>query len=121
MQKLNGLVLSSIEGFTEGSPCVTLTTTDNKVYLLHHHQDCCESVSLLDWDADPQLCLLGSPLSVEVKTEVGTPEESDDYLQWTFITLFTIKGRVTLRWIGETNSCYAVDVDCDEYTPDSDD
>jgi hypothetical protein len=90
---------------------VTLTLADGRAAALYHSQDCCESVQLEevvgDW-AD----IVGSPilLAEEVTSEDDLPEYHDDLAQWTFYKLATAKGHITLRWLGESNGYYSVDV-----------
>jgi hypothetical protein len=102
----------------------TLTAAENKgdqivfraedgEYCLYHSQDCCESVvveSVVGDLAD----LVGSPLlqAEEVSSE-GEPPPKKDYVDsytWTFYKLATIKGGVTIRFLGESNGYYSESV-----------
>jgi hypothetical protein len=84
-------------------------TDENEVYKMFHLQDCCEGVFIEDIVGDLN-DLVGEPLiqaeqvSEEHETEWGT-------MTWTFYKLSTIKGSVTLRWLGESNGYYSESVD----------
>ena len=83
---------------------------NGETYLMQHDQECCETVELYD------ICgelsdLAGSPiLQAEEETESGG---CDEYYSrtWTFYKFSTIKGFVTLRWIGESNGYYSQSVE----------
>ncbi len=91
----------------EMNKLVFITANGNQ-YTMDHHQDCCESVYLAD------ICgelsdLIDTPI-IEVE-EVINDDATNYYVRWTFYKFQTSKGFVTLRWYGESNGCYAVDVD----------
>jgi hypothetical protein len=94
-----------------------LFTMDNgDRYIMYHSQDCCEHVRIEDIDGD-LYDLVGSPvLQAEVvsgETRDGWEEveyQNDSYT-WTFYKFATIKGSVTLRWLGESNGYYSERVD----------
>jgi hypothetical protein len=89
---------------------VTLTLVDGREAALYHSQDCCESVRLEevvgDW-AD----IVGSPilLAEEVSNSDDPPSGSESHT-WTFYKLATVKGHLTMRWLGESNGYYSEDV-----------
>lgn len=95
---------------------------DGTSYGLTHHQDCCEEVWLEDIEGDLD-DLIGSPIlkaehvtdEVEKKEDYTGDEYLDDYSQWTFYKLATIKGSVDLRFMGTSNGYYGVEVDFEEY------
>jgi len=80
--------------------------------VMYHDQDCCENVRLEDIIGD-LTDLVGSPiLSATEETNRGNePRAGEDSWTWTFYTFRTIKGTVTLRWIGESNGYYSEEVD----------
>ena len=87
-----------------------------------HAQDCCEVIWLdevigdLNAIANTQLRYIEITKSTEysISQPINRPYiQCDDgyYTDWTFYTIQTDKDAVTLRFCGETNSQYALDVD----------
>ena len=75
----------------------------------NHEQDCCESVYIEDIEGDLKN-LIGTPL-VMAETyyhEADTDAGSETYTYYTFAT---VKGRVVIRWYGESNGYYSESVD----------
>ncbi len=92
---------------------VDFITTDGDSYQLYHDQDCCEGVAVEDVEGDLN-DLTGSPITQaeEVASSEpfnGKPENPDSYT-WTFYKLATVKGYVTIRWLGESNGYYSESV-----------
>jgi len=92
-----------------------LFTMDNgDRYIMYHSQNCCEHVRIEDINGDLN-DLVGSPvLQAEVvsgETQDSWEEERQDSYTWTFYKFATIKGSVTLRWLGESNGYYSERVD----------
>jgi hypothetical protein len=82
-------------------------------YIMYHDQACCESVTITDVDGD-LTDLINSPILMaqeEVSKLSHDIEHEEDSFTWTFYKLATIKGYVTLRWIGESNGYYSESVD----------
>mgnify|MGYP001601440518 CR=1 FL=1 len=86
--------------------------TNAGVYIMYHRQDCCENVLLEDVVGD-FADIIGSPvIRVSVDTNQGDiPHPGSDSWTWTFYTIHTAKGHVTLRWLGESNGYYGESVD----------
>ena len=104
---LKGLVLDKIE-VGEHREVMRLVASDGRKFVMEHDQDCCENVQIEDICGDLE-DLLGSPiLRAEERTEEITG--SDELSQYTFYELATIKGSVTIRWLGESNGYYGVEV-----------
>lgn len=92
---------------------VEITLDDGSKVRMWHEQYCCERVSLADITGDIK-DLIGSPLlmaeessSSEEPADAPKREYRDDSETWTFYKFATIKGYVTLRWLGESNGYYS--------------
>lgn len=92
-------------------------TSDGERFIQYHSQDCCESVEIAEIVGDLS-DVIGSPLLLaeEAQSENETPEgvtppQYPDSYTWTFYKLSTIKGSVTIRWLGESNGYYSEGVD----------
>lgn len=89
-------------------------TVDGEKYYSYHYPDCCESVEIVDIIGDLS-DLIGQPLIVsEERNNKGYDKQIDreydeEYL-WTFYEFATIKGSVTVRWLGQSNGYYSVSV-----------
>lgn len=86
-------------------------------FVMHHEYSCCESVSVEEIIGDLN-DLIGEPI-IEAEcvtydnepTPDGRTGDLDDFYCWTFYKLGTRKGHVTIRWLGESNGYYSVEVD----------
>lgn len=106
-----GKTAISITGMTKGDDEIVFRFSDGSSAKLHHVQDCCESVAVEDVCGDVD-DLIGSPfLSASEETEEGDRSKWGDSSTWTFYKFATIKGSVTLRWLGESNGYYSESVD----------
>jgi hypothetical protein len=115
--ELVGKTLASFSG-VEGGDTIEMVCTDGSIYVMHHAQDCCESVSVESIVGDVA-DLIGSPiLHAEESTSDTDPEGysadgtyRDSSFTWTFYKLATAKGWVDIRWLGESNGYYSESVD----------
>lgn len=111
IEELIGKTLIKID---EESDEIIFYTSDDERWKMFHCQDCCESVTVEDICGDLQ-DLIGVPIiQAFEKTSNENPEdvklEYQDSFTWTFYTLSTIKGTVTIRWYGESNGYYSESV-----------
>ncbi|MGD9670152.1 MAG: hypothetical protein AB7U75_14120 [Hyphomicrobiaceae bacterium] len=112
-EDLKGKTLSAIEGASVDSDRIVFRTEGDEAYLMYHSQECCEYVRLAEVIGDID-DLIGSEVLL---AEEASEHEKDDYESstWTFYKLSTIKGSVTLRWLGESNGYYSESVDFERY------
>lgn len=83
---------------------------DGTEYKMFHRQDCCERVTLDEWDGEIDY-LVGSPITkAEVRTNEGGIRGDYTYT-WTFYLIETVKGSVHLKWYGSSNGYYSESVD----------
>ncbi len=115
--ELQGKILTKIEN--RDNKQIIFTVDNDEQYKLYHDQDCCESVMVEDIVGDLS-DLVGSPIQMaeEVAYEQNKIPKGlkasgsyDDSFSWTFYKLATIKGYVTIRWLGESNGYYSESVD----------
>lgn len=109
-EDLLGKTIVSIEGMEQHSKQINFTCSDGSRYKMYHEQDCCEVVSVEDVAGDVK-DILGSPITM---AEESSNHEDDEYLDsitWTFYKLATVKGYVTIRWLGSSNGYYSESVD----------
>lgn len=111
ISELLGKTITAIEGASNGSDEIRFACADGAVYRLYHSQDCCETVEVADITGDVS-DLIGEPiLRAEARTnQTDKPSEWSDSFTWTFYELATIKGSVTIRWLGESNGYYSESV-----------
>jgi len=84
------------------------------IFKLCHEQDCCETVYISEIVGDLN-DLKDTPilLAEEVSSSMEEPKPSEwsESWTWTFYKFSTIKGHVTIRWLGESNGYYSERVD----------
>jgi hypothetical protein len=115
IQDLVGKTMLKVEGdkFT-----VTFDTLDGEQYRMYHQSDCCESVHIDDVKGDLN-DLVGAPiLYVTEDISKENPPDCDpeilkwqDSFTWTNYEIATEKGKVNIRWYGESNGYYSESVD----------
>jgi hypothetical protein len=111
--KLQGKTITNIE-ISKWKTSMTISCSDGYVYEIYHDQDCCEDVHLEDICGDLE-DIIGTPILLAIEsTSDKDPLPDAECFMWTFYTLRTIKGTVTLRWWGSSNGCYSVDVEVNE-------
>jgi hypothetical protein len=117
MKKIEGYTILSINGLEKGSDSVSIITT-NGTLTMYHLADCCEVVSLNDFEGDVSNLIGKVIVSAEV---VINPEVEDSSYEkiaendpdiydsgtWTFYRFATIKGYVNIRWYGSSNGYYS--------------
>lgn len=110
VSELLGVTLLSVDNLHDD--VLVFTAQDGRQWALQHTQECCESVRIVDVCGDLS-DLVETPILVaeEVSNEGAPPPEYPDSYTWTFYKFGTIKGSVTVRWLGESNGYYSESVD----------
>ena len=116
---LVGEVITEIRGMEVGSEVIDFITASGKKFRMYHSQDCCEHVSLNDISGNVS-DLIGTPI-LRASEDTNRSDtfgeiEYPDSFTWTFYNFATIKGYVTLRWLGESNGYYSEGVSFSDIT-----
>lgn len=88
----------------------TLCGDQPRKYIMQHYQHCCESVYIEDicgyWED-----IIGYPILVASESSNSSePPVNAESFTWTFYDISTIKGTITLRWLGTSNGFYSESV-----------
>ena len=110
---LVGLTITEIEGGKPTDTTMVMVASDGRRFKFYHDQDCCESVDINEVIGDLS-DLIGTPL-LEAEESISDERDFDqspyDSFTWTFYRFATIKGSVTVRWLGASNGYYSERVD----------
>ena len=97
----------------EGEDEMVFTFASGDTFRLYHNQDCCEHVSIADI-CGSLLDLIGAPiLLAERVSEHPASTDNDESQTWTFYRFTTMRGHVSIRWVGTSNGYYSEGVDED--------
>ena len=107
-----GKTITSLTGLSENSDEVDIRTSTGELYRFYHDQDCCECVSLNDWEALPDdfagaVVLSAEEVSGDESPPEGYDEQYGESYSWTFYKIDTDKGDLWMRWLGESNGYYS--------------
>lgn len=115
IKNLIGETLEYID-IDEDNNQILLTTKSGKRIMIYHHQDCCESVRIVDtvgnWDN-----LIGKVI-IDTDEEIISSSDKDGYDSRTETNLtFKVDGDTVIsKWIGESNGYYSENVDVQEFS-----
>lgn len=118
--ELLGKTITEVE-YCKDFDQLRLKTDCGKTYITLHHQDCCESVTLVDGLKDMNLILNEPILLAEESTKKGGDTDMCDSWTWTFYKLQTNSGAATMRWVGESNGYCGEEVSFFELKESNDD
>ena len=108
-------IIKSVQGLHVNSTCVRITMDDGVIYEMLHRQDCCESVSLEEFDCTVEDW--DGALVVKAYASSERQEDKDSgTTTYTFYSLWTSRGYLHLRWCGSSNGYYSESVDFEEAT-----
>ena len=111
MEKFEDLLGCTLQEVKNTGDEIVFKLEDGTFAHLYHDQDCCESVRVEDVIGELD-DLIGSPLLMAEEVVGESPDgfECGDSCTWTFYKLATIKGYVTIRFLGESNGYYSESV-----------
>lgn len=103
-----------VEIINNDNESLTFTCEDGTIYNMYHQKDCCETVMIEDINGDLgdliNTPILNAEENVSYKDETK-PQKDNEYIDesytWTFYHIATIKGYVTIRWLGSSNGYYS--------------
>ena len=107
--EVKGKTITDVEGLSSYSGEVKFIFDDGSSLRMYHPQECCEDVSLTDFDDLTPSDLIGGVLTL-FETYTKSSEGGYGIEQYTFYRLRTTKTDVTMRWHGSSNGYYGVEV-----------
>ena len=108
MEDMLGKVFNLVKNKSDNEELVFSNPTSDHIF--YHEQDCCEYVRIGEIIGDLK-DLEGSPI-LRAEERTGEFEADDgDSETYTFYEFATVKGSVTVRWVGESNGYYSESVD----------
>ncbi len=109
---LLGKTIAAVNGGINSTELI-FTLSNGEKFVMYHDQDCCESVYVADVTGFFSDILNSPVLRVFENVQDGSNEpDCCDSRTYTFYTITTFNGSVTIRWIGESNGCYSENVSC---------
>jgi hypothetical protein len=112
VKDLVGLTLTKFE--QRGDDEIYIESTCGRKFKFYHSQSCCEHVYIEEVHGHYD-DLVGSPLTLAEEASNDGPSEDYESCTWTFYRFATVKGYVTIRWLGTSNGYYSESVDFEEY------
>ena len=108
---LNKVIIKATVG-NNNNDIILFECSDGTKYEMYHRQDCCEGVGIEDMCGNWDDILNQEILLAECVTNTDNPpkEYHNECFLWTFYKLVTNKGYMTIRWYGESNGYYSVEV-----------
>lgn len=112
MDNLNDLIGKTLTKACVEDGALVFEASDGSAYLLVGESDCCNSPAEVNDVCGDLADLIGSPLlQAEEATNEDAPKEPPEYAQesytWSFYKFGTVKGRVTVRFLGSSNGYYS--------------
>jgi len=101
-----------------GNSQIIFETKSGERYIMHHIQDCCETVEIDDVCGDLK-DLIGQKITLAEEScsrENPRGKEDAEFMAfesetWTFYKISTAKNSVTITWRGSSNGYYSESVD----------
>lgn len=81
---------------------------DNTKYIMFHEQSCCEGVEVEEIIGKTKNIIGYKVLNARKET---SSSNKPIHKLWTFYIIETRRGTVTIRWVGQSNGYYSIEVD----------
>ena len=107
---LVGETIVDVIGLAQYSDEIVFVCESGKRVKMYHEQECCESVSLEDFNGDISDLIGAVVIAAEERTEHGNDEDDYESATYTFYDIQTNKGSLWLRWYGSSNGYYSESV-----------
>jgi hypothetical protein len=101
---LEGLQLKNLE---VGGEQIDFITHNGIEFVMLHEQDCCERVVVEDVCGEVEDLTNTMILRASSDSRVATEDEASESGTWTFYNISSIKGSLTIRWLGTSNGYYS--------------
>lgn len=115
LTKIKDLIILNIEGLEKYSPEVILKLSNGNELVFYHEQDCCESVSLEDFEISSKSLIGSKILDIELRSDRKNSYDGSE--TWCFYNVKTTQGDLWLRFHGSSNGYYSEWVDLAYYNP----
>jgi hypothetical protein len=93
---------------------ILLTTRSGRQFLIHHEQDCCETVEIVGQDGC-FIRLVGKPIVEAREIAIDTTKDDSYGTETTTTLIFRVDGETVIsRWVGDSNGYYSESVDIAE-------
>lgn len=119
VKEVEGRTIADIKGLEQHSDEVRLVLDDGRELIFYHCPDCCEMVSLADFEDDG--IIGGAIFDIEEvidASETDKPREYAESWTWCFYKVETTNGGLWMRWLGESNGYYSEQVEVLIIEPD---
>jgi len=113
-----GKVINTID---RADRVISFNCSDGTKYSMWHAQDCCEDVYVESITGDLEnivevpildaYCSTSTENQLEVSEKIKTDQKWNESFTWSFYTIRTLKGTVTIRWYGSSNGYYSESVE----------
>jgi hypothetical protein len=93
---------------------ILLTTRSGRQFLIHHEQNCCETVEIVGQDGC-FIRLVGKPIVEAREIAIDTTKDDSYGTETTTTLIFRVDGETVIsRWVGDSNGYYSESVDIAE-------